>query len=185
MGDEVALVFWGGVNYEEFVNYFYLANLFLFPFSFIQSYIGFKEIVVMKKEDHYNLLKASSRVLLFALIFAVLLFGIINLLAEWRIIKVNIVENKSIILLFLTTGILRLNYAIFSAYFSCFASVRILKRANIVSLSLLTIFVVLVYKYNDSVIDLAIFLCAIWTARILTWAYFAHIIQVSQKINKN
>ncbi len=63
---------------EEFVNYFYLANLFLFPFSFIQSYIGFKEVVVMKKEANYNLWKASVRVLILALVFAACLFGIVS-----------------------------------------------------------------------------------------------------------
>ena len=170
---------------EEFVSYFYLANLFLFPFSFIQSYIGFKEIVVMKKEYHYNLWKASRNVLIFALAFALCLFGAVTFLVDMGLIKINLVANKSIILLFLITGVLRLIYAIYSAYFSCFASVKILKKANLVSISLLTVLATLVFKLNDSVNDLAFFLCAIWTARLFTWAYFAQLIQRSLEINKH
>ena len=169
---------------EEFVNYFFLANLFLFPFSFIQSYIGFKEIVVMKGEKPYPLWANTLKVFLFAIVFAIVLVVMVSLLIDLGLLKISFAKNQSIILLFLSTGILRLVYAIYSAYFSCFASVQILRKANLVSIVVISIIVATVFKYTDSTADLAFFLCAIWASRLIIWAYFAHNIRKYIPLNK-
>jgi O-antigen/teichoic acid export membrane protein len=154
---------------EEFVNYFYLANLFLFPFSFIQSYIGFKEIVVMKKQPNYELLKASIKVLVFSVIFAFCLIIAVKTFVDLDLIKIDLSAHSEIILLFLVTGIIRLVYAIYSAYFSCFATSNDVKWANIYTIISILILLYIISEIPLNVQTIALFLTSIWLIRLIIW----------------
>ena len=58
-------------------NYFFFLNIFLFPFSLFQSYIGFKEIVSFKKNFSINLLNYKIiNVLKSSFIFSLMLIFI-------------------------------------------------------------------------------------------------------------
>jgi len=154
---------------EEFVNYFYLANLFLFPFSFIQSYIGFKEIVVMKKQPNYELLKTSVKVFVFSVIFAFCLFLAVKTFVEIDLIKINLSAHTDIILLFLVTGIVRLVYAIYSAYFSCFATAKDVKMANVYTIISILFLLYIISEITLNVQAIALFLTSIWVIRLTIW----------------
>ena len=54
---------------ESFNNYFYLSSIFVFPFSLLQSYVGFKELVKMKTLKT-NLRRLSYRVAKFSVLFS-------------------------------------------------------------------------------------------------------------------
>ena len=41
---------------SEMGNYFFYINIFLFPFMLFQNYIGFKEIIVFKKDFSQKML---------------------------------------------------------------------------------------------------------------------------------
>ena len=158
---------------EKFIDYFYLANLFLFPFSFIQSYIGFKEIIVMKKDHNYNLLKASIRVFAFAIVFSILLVGIVLALAKFSFIKIDLYANSAIILLFLLTGVLRLVYAIYSSYFSCFANTKDVKWVNTFSIISSLVLLYIVSNINLNVNVIALFLASLWMIRLNIWVVYS------------
>ena len=154
---------------EEFVNYFYLANLFLFPFSFIQSYIGFKEIVVIKNDPKYKLLEASIKVFVFATVFGVCLFGLVLLLVKLSLIEIDLLANKNIVILFLTTGVLRLVYAIYSTYLSCHATIKDVKWANFYALTSIVVLLYVLSEIELNVQSIALFLTSIWVFRLIIW----------------
>ena len=154
---------------EEFVNYFYLANLFLFPFSFIQSYVGFKEIVAMKNDPKYKLLEASIKVFVFATVFGVCLFGLILLLVKLSLIEIDLLANKNIVILFLTTGVLRLVYAIYSTYLSCHATIKDIKWANFFALTSIVVVLYVLSEIELNVQSIALFLTSIWVFRLIIW----------------
>jgi len=64
-------------GFEQFGNYFYLTNFFLAPFSILQNYIGFKQLIFFKQNfpltafDSFN-----KKVLFFGSILAIILFMI-------------------------------------------------------------------------------------------------------------
>lgn len=158
---------------EDFVNYFYLANLFLFPFSFIQAYIGFKEIVVMKKDGQYDLLRASLKIGLIAILFASALFFIIQAIDSMGLLSVEIANYKTVILLFLITGVLRMIYAIYSTYFSCYATTTIVKKANVLSIVSLVVLFMVIVNSSMSLDLLASYLFLLWLLRLLIWGGYS------------
>jgi O-antigen/teichoic acid export membrane protein len=61
-------------NKADFNNYFYLSSIFLFPFSLLQSYVGFKELVKFKSKP-VNLKKSVNKLIIYSLILSVVLLG--------------------------------------------------------------------------------------------------------------
>lgn len=154
---------------EEFISYFYLANLFLFPFSFIQSYIGFKEVVVMKNDPKYKLLEASIKVFVFAVVFGACLFGLVQLLVKLSLIEIDLLANQNIVILFLATGVLRLVYAIYSTYLSCHATIKEVKWANFYALLSIVVLLYIISEIELNVQSIALFLTSIWVFRLIIW----------------
>src|SRR5690606_739960 len=157
-------------------DYFYLANLFIFPFSLLQGYVGFKELVFFKENFDLKIFnKKSTRINLLGIGLAILLIIINLLFFQFNYISVDLFKYKTLIFLFLITGILKLNYAIQSSAFGAVGEIKTIRKANIQSIFVISCIVFLFYfLIGDKLIlieYIAFVIMLFWLSRILIWNF--------------
>jgi O-antigen/teichoic acid export membrane protein len=152
----------------ELANYFFLSNIFLFPFLLFQNYIGFKEIIKFKSNFSIEIMKNKIlSVLKFSLLFSVLLFISSIILDRFGIFNLDITGNIKLIIIMIIIGITKNIYSIVSAAGGAITNPQMTKNLNIISFfSLLLLTIPYNYKFN---IELTIsFFLLIWVIRIIS-----------------
>ena len=97
-------------------DYFFFLNIFLFPFSLFQSYIGFKEIVSFKKNFSINLLNYKIiNVLKSSFIFSIMLIFIFYLIDYFNFYNLQIFSNLDIIIPLIILGNIKMVYSLLSS----------------------------------------------------------------------
>jgi len=152
----------------ELANYFFLSNIFLFPFLLFQNYIGFKEIIKFKSNFSIKIMKNKIlNVLKFSLLFSVLLFISSIILDRFGILNLDITGNIKLIIIMIIIGITKNIYSIVSAAGGAITNPQMTKNLNIISFfSLLLLTIPYNYKFH---IELTIsFFLLIWVIRIIS-----------------
>lgn len=140
------------IGLAELGNYFFLATFFLFPFSFMQGYIGFKELVYFKSSFSTHILqKKLLNSIIYGAILAIMLLLAAYALAHFNIYDLNIKSNKHIIMTLIFLGIIRLCYSIFSA-----AIGAVIGENHIITLNLISLFFILFSGALFFIIDLSL-----------------------------
>ncbi|WP_339696532.1 oligosaccharide flippase family protein [uncultured Marixanthomonas sp.] len=154
-------------------EYFFLATLFLFPYSLIQGYVGFKELVAFKKEGSLKQLnKKLTQINILGLILGVLIIlGAILVNKIGVLPYININDNVYLIIIFLATGIVKLNYSLFSALFGARADIKTIKNANLQSLIFIAIIGALFYRMFTSIELVALAFLLFWISRTGIFIY--------------
>lgn len=153
-------------TFEKFGDFFYLSTFFLAPFSIIQSYIGFKQLIYFKnnfvKKDFQKFL---IKVLLFGIMMSICLCTITFLLHYFKVIKFPFDQYLSIIILLLLTGIIRLYASSVSAAFEAKTSIKTLRKSNL-WIVIITIFILLfTFIFVDSIEMITINIIIVWFLR--------------------
>lgn len=158
---------------KDFGDYFFLATLFLFPFSLFQSYIGFKELVFIKTEK-LNLSHKLKRISLGTFVFSLVLLIVVFFLSKLNIISLDFFSNIYLILIFIIMGNIRMLYSLFSAIIGATASLSKIKKLNILFLTLvvLSLFVFVMFV-NKSVLAVTVYFCFLWLSRLVLWGYYS------------
>jgi O-antigen/teichoic acid export membrane protein len=161
----------GNFGAELFGNYFYLTTIFYFPFSLLQGYIGFKELVHFKTNASLSLLKNKLfRINLLSLLLGGCLLVIAILLDHFTIIpSINFMESWVLILILLILGILRINYSMLSSVLGAIGSISIIKKANFQSLFFIVLLLVVGYSFLNTIEAVAGIVLLIWMSRIYIW----------------
>jgi len=160
----------------EFGNYFYLATLFLFPFSLFQSYIGFKELVYIKA-NKINFKRKLKLIFKASLVFSIFLFCVIYILSQFQFITVDLNKDLELIIIFIIIGNIKMIYSLFSAVIGAKARLKDIKKMNIIFVVVTFILVLVFINYIEDIESLVYLFCALWFTRLIIWLYFskAHI----------
>ena len=157
---------------EEFGNYFYLTNLFLAPYSILQNYIGFKQLVLFKNNftvEYFN--KQNRKSIIIGLFLGAFLLGAANIVSYFKILDFDFKNTIYIVLLLILTGILRLYSASILAAFEAKVSVETLKKSNIIII-IITSVVLTIAIYAAKSLEAILFCVAIiWVLRALVQRY--------------
>lgn len=157
---------------EDFGNYFYLCTLFLFPFSFLQNYIGFKEIVKMKT----SIIKFRPlllRVGIGSLIFSILLACSIYMLVKINLVSINIYQSNFYVAVLMIIGNIKLFYSIFSAFIGAKAEVNEIRNMNYLFIfSCVILFFCFKHVITTSVLMTLVLFSLLWFIRLVIWAYY-------------
>ena len=145
------------IGTEVFGNYFYLTNFFLAPFSILQNYIGFKQLIFYKTNFSPSYFRTFNRKIIFSGIMASL-FLILSSLAIDYINILNFKFNNFIILilLLLALGVVRLYSSAVSSAFEALTNNTTLRDYNIYSI-IITIIITLFVVYFVRSIELILF----------------------------
>jgi O-antigen/teichoic acid export membrane protein len=161
------------IGRAETGQYFFLQNLFLFPLTQVQNYAGFIDLVKFKTNFSQKILNKNIRknlvlaiIFSFCLFFSVLLFDLAT-----DILKINFRKNLFLILLILTSGILRIVYASLSAAMGAVGDKNKLWITNLLTLILMAGFYFIFSYHSNSVNTLLIYLNILWLIRSLLYYY--------------
>lgn len=155
-------------TFEKFGDFFYLSTFFLAPFSIIQSYIGFKQLIHFKtnfiKSDFQRFLK---KVILFGVVIAVGLCAITFLIRYFKIINFPFEHYISIIILLLITGIVRLYASSVSAAFEAKTSIETLRKSNLLIVIITVLILLFTFIFVDSIEMITVNIIIVWFLRSL------------------
>lgn len=151
---------------EEFGNFFYLMNFFLAPFSILQNYIGFKQLIIFKgvfNKEYF--IKSNQKAILLGVLLSFFLLFLIGIITYYHIFNFDFKLYCNTIFLLLLTGIIRLYSASVSAAFEARTTIKTLQKSN-VYIVIITIFgLLLTYYLADSIEVVLIFILLLWCYR--------------------
>lgn len=133
---------------EEFGNYFYLTNFFLAPFSIIQNYIGFKQLIHFKYNfslTEFNKINLKNVFLGIGLASALFAFSFI--LPELKLITFNFRNYFDEIIIILLIGISRLFSSSVLSAFEAQANIKSLRNSNLYIVVLTFTLLIIAYKF--------------------------------------
>ncbi len=157
----------------EFGDYFYLANIFLFPYLLLQNYTGFKKIVGFKKHLNIKFLGVELRnALLLSLLLTLCLLGGAELLSVFKLIRMDLTVRLELILLFMTLGVTRVLYTVVSSAVAAQVSLKSFRRLNLFSILILALILILSLQNIKSTENIAFVMCILWLSRGLTYFGF-------------
>ncbi len=150
---------------EEIGNYFFYVNLFLYPFTFFSTYIGFRELVSFKKAfsmDVFNkkLVLATKLAILFGVIYLLLILSLDYL----HIFDFNLDDYKLVIFLLMLWGIIKVVASLLSSAIGALTSQQDLNRINLLSIILIFSLGLVIY-YCHTIISIIISFLIVWVIR--------------------
>ena len=179
-GDKILITEKLGV--EVVGNYFYLSTLCLFPFSLLQSYIGFKELVAYKEQLCLKkIYKSLKKATIFGVLVAFALFVTYFFLTRLNILHISYQTDLYIILVLLGIGVIKLNYGILSSVLGARASVNDVVISNSVFIISLVVLVTLAF-YTSDLIQLLLYVLLAWVVRLLIWFYVSRKLTIRDEI---
>lgn len=112
-------------------DYFYLTNFFLAPFSILQSYIGFKQLVTYKKEFSLKLMYKFNRlVLVLGLAMSIGLWLVYEWVMYFDLISFPFSQFRFTVFLLLIMGIVRIYISSVGAAFEAQTNLQTIQKAN-------------------------------------------------------
>lgn len=155
---------------DELGSYFFFINLFLFPFTLLQSYVGFKEIISFKLlYNHSLLVKKLNQILRYSILFAIFLFVFAFLIDFFGFYKIDLLKNLQMIVLFLMLGIIKVIYSIFSSAMGAICDNKMLYKTNMYSIISILLLIPVIYYYATTITITIMFLIVLWIIRCIIW----------------
>ncbi len=153
-------------------DYFFYLNIFLFPFSLFQSYIGFKEIVSFKKNFSISLLNHKIyNVLKSSLIFSIMLVFIFYLIDYFGLYNLQMSSNLNIIIPLIILGNIKMVYSLLSSAIGALSNDKMLYKINLKSILSLILICPIMFYYSNTILLTILFVIILWIIRCFIW-YF-------------
>ena len=155
---------------DELGSYFFFINLFLFPFTLLQSYVGFKELISFKLlYNHSLLVKKLNQILRYSILYAIFLFVVAFLIDFFCFYKIDLLKNLQMIVLFLILGIIKVIYSIFSSAMGAICDNKMLYKTNMYSIISIFLLIPVIYYYATTITITIMFLIVLWIIRCIIW----------------
>ena len=155
---------------SEMGNYFFYINIFLFPFMLFQSYIGFKEIIVFKKDFSQKML--NDKIVLaqkYSLCFSIILIISLYLIEYLNIYDLQILLNLDIIIPLIILGNIKVIYSLLSSAVGAVANDKMLIDINIKSIFSIFLIMPCIYYFAFNISITIFFIITLWLIRSLIW----------------
>ena len=151
-------------------DYFFFLNIFLFPFSLFQSYIGFKEIVSFKKNFSIILLNYKIiNVLKSSFIFSIILIFIFYLIDYFGFYNLEISSNLNIIIPLIILGNIKMVYSLLSSAIGALSNDKMLYKINLKSIFSFILICPLMFYYSNTILLTIVFVIILWLIRCIIW----------------
>ena len=151
-------------------NYFFFLNIFLFPFSLFQTYIGFKEIVSFKKKFSISLLNDKIfKVLKSSFIFSLMLIFVFYLIDYFGLYNLEISSNLNIIIPLIILGNIKMVYSLLSSAIGALSNDKMLYKINFKSILSLMLICPVMYFYSSTLLITILFVIILWLIRCIIW----------------
>ena len=155
---------------SEMGNYFFYINIFLFPFMLFQNYIGFKEIIVFKKDFSQKML--NDKIVLaqkYSLCFSIVLIISLCLIEYLNMYDLQILLNLDIIIPLIILGNIKVIYSLLSSAVGAVANDKMLIDINIKSIFSIFLIMPCIYYFAFNISITIFFIITLWLIRSLIW----------------
>ena len=155
---------------SEMGNYFFYINIFLYPFMLFQNYIGFKEIIVFKKDFSQKML--NDKIVLaqkYSLCFSIVLIISLCLIEYLNIYDLQILLNLDIIIPLIILGNIKVIYSLLSSAVGAVANDKMLIDINIKSIFSIFLIMPCIYYFAFNISITIFFIITLWLIRSLIW----------------
>ena len=155
---------------SEMGNYFFYINIFLFPFMLFQNYIGFKEIIVFKKDFSQKML--NDKIVLaqkYSLCFSIVLIISFCLIEYLYIYDLQILLNLDVIIPLIILGNIKVIYSLLSSAVGAVANDKMLIDINIKSIFSIFLIMPCIYYFAFNISITIFFIITLWLIRSLIW----------------
>ncbi|CAA0124449.1 Uncharacterised protein [BD1-7 clade bacterium] len=159
------------VSKSSFSSYTYLYTLLILPFSIVSSYVGFKEIVRLKKE--YSRRKFYSKTLIIVLLVA-LLFSAWYLALYFASPFLELELEGAYFIPCLILVCVKCGYSMFSSLFGLKASASQMLRANISTLIAMSSAFIMPFYFQVTFVNVICLFAGFWILRLIA---FWHAVQ--------
>jgi len=150
---------------SDFGNYFFYVNIYLYPFLFFSTYIGFKELVAFKKTFTNVVLKQKLIQTLRGTILLGFLYFIITIIIQnMGIYDLKISQNLPLILALVFWGVVRIIAALLSSAIGAVGDQKDLNKINIYS-GALFLFLFFLIPLVHTIFGVVILFIVIWVLR--------------------
>ncbi len=151
---------------EEFGNYFYLTNFFLAPFSIIQNYIGFKQLVHFKYNFTFSdFNRINFRNFIIGLFLACMLFIFSIFISKVKLITFDFNAYFYEILIILIIGVSRLISSSILSAFEAKAEIYTLRKSNLYIIIITIVLLFVAYNFSFSLVTILNFFLLLWILR--------------------
>lgn len=157
---------------QEFGDYFYLSNFFLAPYSIIQNYIGFKQLVFFKDNFTVKIFKQKNKKsIIIGIVIGVSLFLLVSLISYFDLITFDFKNHTFLIVLLIVTGVVRLYSSSILSAFEAKVSVDTLKKTNIVIVFITVIMLISATYLTGNIQEVLFCVIIIWASRAFIHRY--------------
>ena len=151
-------------------NYFFFLNIFLFPFSLFQTYIGFKEIISFKKKFSIGLLNHKIfKVLKSSFIFSLMLIFVFYLIDYFGLYNLEISSNLNIIIPLIILGNIKMVYSLLSSATGALCNDQMLYKINLKSILSLMLICPAIFFFSNTLLITILFVITLWLIRCIIW----------------
>lgn len=165
----------------DFNKYFYLGSIFLSPFSLLQSYVGFKELVKFKSKA-VNLKNSINRSIIGSALLTIVLLLLSYLLDTFNIINVSFKNDYILIISFLIIGNLKMPYSLYSSMIGVKSSLTQFKFMNLYFTGISLLILILVKSFFWQIEIIPILFVVLWSTRLLLWRFHSKKISYEYEI---
>jgi len=157
---------------EKLGLYVFYSTLVLYPFNFIQNYLGFKFLIDFKLSENIrgNLFRKLKNVTFLIIPIVVSIFVLINLLENF--VDINISLHYELIIIFALTGITKLFYSVFSSLIGAKAEARALRNMNVFFIIIISMIFMLSFSFITTIEGIALLFLCYWLFRSAIWGYY-------------
>lgn len=153
---------------STFGDYFFISSLYLAPFSILQNYIGFRQLVAFKVSFNLKSFKNQNLMALglgfLLVLFLLIAIYIVDLLDVFHFNTLNQFVLSSLLML---TGVIKIYSASVTSGFEAIVDVDTLKKSNYIIITTTFIILITTYMVAESIEAIVFSMVLVWLIR--TW----------------
>jgi O-antigen/teichoic acid export membrane protein len=154
-------------NYITLGEFFYLTNFFLAPFTILQNYVGFKQLILFKNDFNLNYyFRYNRKIIFFGIFLAFFLFVFATGLNYYKILSYQF-NNYTSIALLLVIGIIRLYSSSIISAFEAKSTLSYLRISNVLIVAFTVLILLYAYYFCHTIQSILICVIAVWCLRCL------------------
>src|SRR5690554_485230 len=153
-------------------DYFYLCNLVLAPFTLLQSYVGFRQLIQFK--DDFSLAKFkkfNKQIILFSLMLSAVIGIVIIAVTKLNVLNFSFWDFRWTIVLLIILGMIRLYSASVLSAFEAKTSIHTLKQTNLWVITVSIVLLVIFSQFFNSLNSIVVGFILLWFGRTMIYRY--------------
>lgn len=160
------------LSLEKLGLYVFYSTLVLYPFNFIQNYLGFKFLIDFKMSENIrkDLFRKLKNVAFLIIPIVASIFVLISFLDDF--VDMNIASHYELIIIFALTGVTKMFYSVFSSLIGAKAKAKALRNMNVLFILIISILFVFSFSFIVTLEGIALLFLSYWVFRSAIWGYY-------------